>query len=218
MPFFVFTHPLTARAILMYRFHTLPAARQRARTLGYDGALYAWESVDDGVDVTPSFVINAAGERLEMLTGAQEHHVSADVAYGVCQYLDATKDAEFLKQAGAEMLFEIARFWISRAVGDGAGHLHIRGVIGPDEYHESVDNNAYTNGMARFVLQRVGHTAAWLQNHDPSVWEALSKKSVSRQKKQRLGQTQRTSSSSVRTPRRVLSSSIQATSISIQSI
>ena len=176
LPFFVFTHPPTARAILMYRFHTLPAARQRARTLGYDGALYAWESVDDGVDVTPSFVINAAGERLEILTGAQEHHISADVAYGVCQYLDATRDTEFLKEAGAEMLFEIARFWISRAVRDGDGHLHIRGVIGPDEYHESVDNNAYTNGMARFVLQRAGHTAARLQNHDPSAWEALSKK------------------------------------------
>jgi trehalose/maltose hydrolase-like predicted phosphorylase len=77
LPFFVYTHPPTARSLLMYRYHTLPAAREKARAMGYKGALYAWESTDTGVDVTPPFVYNAAGERLEILTGSQEHHISA---------------------------------------------------------------------------------------------------------------------------------------------
>ena len=176
LPFFVFTHPATARALLMYRYHTLPAAREKARAYGFSGALYAWESTDDGAEVTPSFVINAAGEQLEMLTGSHAHHISADVAYAVCQYLDATRDKRFLYTAGAEMLFEIARFWVSRAVRGNDGRLHIRGGIGPDEYHENIDDNAYTSGMARFALQRAARTAGWLQVNEPSVWTGLCRR------------------------------------------
>ena len=173
-PFFVYTHPPTARALLMYRYHTLPAARGKARTQGYRGALYAWESTDTGVDVTPPFVINAAGERLEILTGSQEHHISADIAYAIGQYWDATQDAEFLMHAGAEMLFEITRFWASRVVQEEDGHLHIHKVIGPDEYHEGVDDNAYTNGMAREALRRGMETVDWLRTHHPQRWKELS--------------------------------------------
>ncbi|MCA1716810.1 MAG: glycoside hydrolase family 65 [Actinobacteria bacterium] len=136
LPFFVYTHPPTARALLMYRYHTLPAARERARAMGYRGALYAWESTDTGVDVTPPFVYNAAGERLEILTGLQEHHISADVAYGIWQYWRATQDEAFILDAGAEMLLEMARFWASRAERDEDGRYHVRKVIGPDEFHE----------------------------------------------------------------------------------
>ncbi len=175
-PFFVFTHPPTARALLMYRYHTLPAALKKAQAQGYEGALYAWESTDTGVDVTPQFVINAAGERLEILTGSQEHHISADIAYAIWQYWDATQDAEFLIHAGAEMLFEIARFWASRVVHEEDGHFHIRTVIGPDEYHEGVDDNAYTNGMARWALRRGLETVDWLRTHHHQHWDALSGK------------------------------------------
>ncbi len=175
-PFFVFTHPPTARALLMYRYHTLPAARDKARAQGYIGALYAWESTDTGVDVTPPFVINAVGERLEILTGAQEHHISADIAYAIGQYWDATHDAEFLIHAGAEMLCEIARFWASRVVQGEDGQFHIHTVIGPDEYHEGVDDNAYTNGMASSALRRALETVEWLQNHHRQQWNMLSGK------------------------------------------
>ena len=174
LPFFVFTHPPTARALLMYRYHTLPAARERARAQGYAGALYAWESTDTGVDLTPSFVINAAGERLEILTGEQEHHISADIGFAICQYWDATQDRQFLLEAGAEMLFEIARFWASRAVHGKEGRFHIRKVIGPDEYHENVDDNAYTNRMARYVLRRAVEAAAWLRAEAGGRWDVLS--------------------------------------------
>ena len=176
LPFFVFTHPPTARALLMYRYHTLPAARDKARALGYKGALYAWESTDTGVDVTPSFVFNAAGERLEILTGLQEHHISADIGYAIWQYWKATDDTAFFIQAGAEMLCEIARFWASRVVQGENGLFHIEAVIGPDEYHETVTDNAYTNCMARWVLRRAVDAVTWLRIHHPEPLVALSEK------------------------------------------
>jgi len=174
LPFFVYTHPPTARSLLMYRYHTLPAALERARSLGYRGALYAWESTDTGEDVTPPFVYNAAGERLEILTGSQEHHISADVAYGIWQYWRATYDEAFFLDAGAEMLLEIARFWASRAERGKDGRYHIRKVIGPDEFHEHADDNAYTNLMAQWVLRRGLEAVEWLRTHHPDRWRALS--------------------------------------------
>jgi trehalose/maltose hydrolase-like predicted phosphorylase len=174
LPFFVYTHPPTARALLMYRYHTLSAARDNARAMGYRGALYAWESTDTGVDVTPAFVYNSAGERLEILTGLLEHHISADVAYAIWQYWRATQDEEFFLDAGAEMLVELARFWASRAERGEDGRYHIRTVIGPDEFHENANDNAYTNLMAQWVLRRGLETAEWLRTHYPDRWRALS--------------------------------------------
>ena len=136
----------------MYRHHTLPAARRRAARLGYRGALYAWESADTGEDVTPPLVLQPDGELVRILTGEQEQHISADVAYAVWSYWRATGDEGFLLDAGAEILLETARFWASRAERGEDGRRHIRGVIGPDEYHETVDDDAYTNGMAKWNL------------------------------------------------------------------
>jgi trehalose/maltose hydrolase-like predicted phosphorylase len=174
LPFFVYTHPPTARAILMYRYHTLPAARERARAMGYRGALYAWESTDTGADVTPPFVYNSAGERLEILTGLQEHHISADVAYAICQYWRATRDEAFFSNAGAEMMLEIARFWASRAERGEDGRYHIRRVIGPDEFHEHADDNTFTNLMAQWALRRGLETVEWLRKHHPDRWRELA--------------------------------------------
>lgn len=173
-PFFVYTHPPTARALLMYRYHTLPAARDKARAHGYRGALYAWESTDSGVDVTPPFVYNSAGERLEILTGIQEHHISADIAYALWQYWHATQDEEFFLKAGAEMLLEMARFWASRAERGDDGRYHIRTVIGPDEFHEHADDSAYTNRMASWVLHRGLEVIDWLRAEHPQRWHELS--------------------------------------------
>ena len=174
LPFFVYTHPPSARALLMYRYHTLPAARDNARAMGYRGALYAWESTDTGVDVTPSFVYNSAGERLEILTGLLEHHISADVAYAIWQYWRTTQDEAFILDAGAEMLLEIARFWASRAERGEDGRYHIMTVIGPDEFHENANDNAYTNLMAQWVLWRGLETVEWLRTHYPDRWRTLS--------------------------------------------
>ncbi|MGI8809979.1 MAG: glycoside hydrolase family 65 protein, partial [Acidimicrobiales bacterium] len=153
LPFFIWTHPATARALLAYRHRTLPAARDKAARLGYEGALFAWESADTGEETTPEFVWLPDGTRLTILTGIQEHHIAADVAWAVWQYWQVTGDDGFAEDMGAEIVFETARFWASRTVPGDDGCLHIREVIGPDEYHEGVDDNAYTNVMARWNLR-----------------------------------------------------------------
>jgi kojibiose phosphorylase len=153
LPFFIWTHPRTARALLAYRHRTLPAARAKAARMGYSGALFAWESADTGEETTPEHIRLPDGTRLTILTGIQEHHIAADVAWAVWQYWLVTGDDAFVEEMGAEIIVETARFWASRAeVGDDGRH-HIAEVIGPDEYHEGVDDNAYTNLMARWNLR-----------------------------------------------------------------
>ncbi len=152
LPALTFSRPEAARSALLYRRRTLDAARDRARSSGYKGALYAWESTDTGEDRTPSSAILPDGAVLRILNGEQEHHISADVAYGVMQYWRATGDDPFMRDDGAEVVFECARFWASRLTpADGA--YVVRKVIGPDEYHTGVDNDAYTNAMASWTLR-----------------------------------------------------------------
>jgi trehalose/maltose hydrolase-like predicted phosphorylase len=154
LPFYTAVWPEAARALLMYRFHTLPSARAKAAHFGFKGALYAWESADTGMETTPERVVAPGGTFVDILTGRMEHHISADVAYAVWQYWRSTGDDDFLVRAGAEILLETARFWASRAVAEVDGRRHIRHVIGPDEYHEDVDDNAFTNVMARWNIAR----------------------------------------------------------------
>jgi HAD superfamily hydrolase (TIGR01509 family) len=152
LPYYTIVWPQAARAMLMYRYHTLPGARIKAAKIGYLGALYAWESADTGIETTPEHVISPTGERVEILSGRLEQHISADIAYAVWQYWRATGDDDFLLSAGAEIILETARFWASRATLEEDGKRHIRHVIGPDEYHEDVDDNAFTNVMARWNI------------------------------------------------------------------
>ncbi|HEX6799684.1 MAG TPA: glycosyl hydrolase family 65 protein [Ktedonobacterales bacterium] len=174
VPFYTAAWPAAARALLMYRYHTLPAARARAAELGYHGALYAWESADTGADVTPAEVVGPDGQRAAVRCGTQEQHISADVAYAVWRYWSFTHDHDFLLAAGAEILLETARFWASRCTLEGDGRYHIRHVIGPDEYHEDVDDNAYTNGMARWNLDCARTTARLIATRWPRRWQALA--------------------------------------------
>jgi len=153
LPFFIWTHPETARALLAYRHRTLPAARAKAARLGYEGALYAWESADTGEETTPEFVWLPDGTRLTILTGVQEHHIAADVAWAVLQYWQVTGDDAFVEEMGAEIVMDTARFWASRSTLGDDGRHHVCVVIGPDEYHEGVDDNAYTNVMAWWNLR-----------------------------------------------------------------
>jgi kojibiose phosphorylase len=175
-PFYLSTHPATARALLMYRYNTLAGARNKARSLGYRGALFAWESTDTGEETTPP-VINVPGiGRQPILTGIEEHHLAADIAYAIVQYRQATADDVFFLDYGAEMLLEIGRFWSSRAVLGDDGRYHIRKVIGPDEYHESVNDNAYTNVMAQWTLRRALAVAQELQSAHPERWRTLAER------------------------------------------
>jgi trehalose/maltose hydrolase-like predicted phosphorylase len=167
LPFYIAVWPEAARAMLMYRFHTLPGARAKAELMGFKGAMYAWESADTGEETTPERVMGAHGEFIDILTGKLEQHITADIAYAVWHYWRATGDDAFFHQAGAEILLETARFWASRAAAEADGRRHIRHVIGPDEYHEDVDDNAFTNVMARWNIARALDAVAALQARSP---------------------------------------------------
>jgi trehalose/maltose hydrolase-like predicted phosphorylase len=154
LPFYTAVWPRAARSLLMYRYRTLQAARAKAKQIGCSGALYAWESADTGAETTPEKVVAGDGTIIEILTGKMEQHISADVAYAVWRYWRATEDDDFFLSAGAEIVLETARFWAARAVRELDGKRHIRHVIGPDEYHEDVDDSAFTNMMARWNIAR----------------------------------------------------------------
>ena len=124
LPFYILTDPPTARALLMYRYHTLEAARRKAKEHGYEGALYAWESADTGDETTPRRAVLPDGRIVTILTGEREHHISADIAYAVWQYWRASVDDSFMLEAGAEILVETARFWLRRAQIEPDGRAH----------------------------------------------------------------------------------------------
>jgi len=178
LPFYTFTWPEAARALLRYRYHTLEAARLKAARLGYRGALYAWESALSGHEATARFRFGPHGERIPIYTGERGHHISADVAYAVWQYWQATGDDAFFRDCGVEILLETARFWASRARLEDDRRYHIRGVIGPDEFHQQVDDSAYTNALARLNLELGRAADAWLRRTDPERREALQRRLV----------------------------------------
>ena len=154
LPFLAATHPEAARAMLEYRIRRLPTARAAARALGRQGARFAWESAADGRDVTPASVRTASGELVRIRTGELEEHIVGDVAWATNCYLDWTGDKAFAAGPGRDLLIETARYWASRVRHTSDGKAHIYGVIGPDEYHEPVDDNAFTNVLARWNLRR----------------------------------------------------------------
>ncbi len=176
LPFYTFTWPEAARALLRYRYHTLEVARLKAARLGYRGALYAWESALSGHEATARFRFGPHGERIPIYTGERGHHISADVAYAVWQYWQATGDDAFFRDCGVEIVLETARFWAGRARLEDDRRYHIRGVIGPDEFHEQVDDSAYTNALARLNLELGRAADAWLRRTDSERHAALHRR------------------------------------------
>ena len=174
LPFYTLTWPEAARAMLTYRFNTLDGARAKARRMGWRGAMYAWESADTGAETCPEHGVASDRRVVAILCGTQELHISADVAYAVWHYWQATGDGGFLRDAGAEIVLETARFWASRAQTEADGMQHIRGVIGPDEYHETIDDSAFTNVMARWNIRRGLDVATLLKQRWPDRWVSLS--------------------------------------------
>ncbi|MEM9918178.1 MAG: glycoside hydrolase family 65 protein [Bacteroidota bacterium] len=134
--------PDIAHSLLEYRFERLEMARQNAFAHGYKGAMFPWESSADGSEDTPVWA----------LTGPFQHHITGCVGWAFWQYYLVTKDKEWLANRGYPMLREVADFWTSRVERNGPGRYDINNVIGANEWEENIDNNAFTNGMARTVL------------------------------------------------------------------
>ncbi|MEV7083519.1 glycosyl hydrolase family 65 protein [Streptomyces sp. NPDC093516] len=163
LPYLNLHFPEVSRALLHYRHRRLERACAAARAVGRRGALYPWQSGSDGREETQQLHLNPRSGRWLPDHTHLQHHVGSAIAYNVWQYCEAGGDAEFLHTKGAEMLLQIARFWADSATWDAAlGRHRIRGVVGPDEYHEAypgaerpgLDDNAYTNVTAAWVLTR----------------------------------------------------------------
>jgi len=157
LPMFTYTQPEVARNILTYRYQTLDGARHKAKRLGYEGAYFAWTSGKTGRELFPDFFFTdvLTGRKVRNHFNDWQIHISPDIIYALWMYDQATGDRKFLHTQGAEVLFEVARFLYSYAFFDkGKNRFEFIRLLGPDEYHENVDNNAFTNYQAHFALQK----------------------------------------------------------------
>jgi len=163
LPFFNEHFPSIARSLLLYRYHRLDAARELAREAGFSGAMFPWQSSSDGRETTQEVHLNPMSGRWDPDHSRLQRHINIAIAYNVVRYQEVTGDTDFLANYGAEMVLEIARFWVGLATPEGRdGRWEIHGVMGPDEYHEKypdaeaggLRNNAYTNVMAVWCVLR----------------------------------------------------------------
>jgi trehalose/maltose hydrolase-like predicted phosphorylase len=161
-PFLNFRLPEVTRELLMYRYRRLGEARAAARAAGYRGAMFPWQSGSDGKEETQVVHLNPLSGRWEPDLSHNQRHVNAAIFYNVWSYYEATEDVDFVREHGAEMMLEIARFWASMAQYDPErDRFEIHGVMGPDEFHEKypgaqeggVRNNAYTNVMVAWIAE-----------------------------------------------------------------
>jgi alpha,alpha-trehalose phosphorylase len=164
LPFLAYTTPLWARNALRMRYLMLPAARRRAAMLNEAGALFPWRTIN-GEEASAYYA-----------AGTAQYHINADVSFALAKYVRATGDEEFLESEGVDILVETARLWATlgfwREV-DGVGTFHIHGVTGPDEYTTVVNDNMFTNTMARFHLRYAARTVRELAEKDGEMYRRL---------------------------------------------
>ncbi|HWJ80856.1 MAG TPA: glycosyl hydrolase family 65 protein [Nocardioides sp.] len=163
MPFLTYTMPYAARNALRFRYGLLEYARERARELSQRGALFPWRTIN-GHEASAYYA-----------AGTAQYHIDADIAYALSQYVGATGDTEFLAHEAVDVFVETARLWADLGFwrDEDGRTFHIHGVTGPDEYTTVVNDNLYTNVLARFNLRRAAQAVWQLQRDDPSAYAAL---------------------------------------------
>ena len=168
LPFLIYTSPRIAKNLLTFRYKMLPQARARARQLGHRGAMFPWRTIS-GEEASPYYA-----------AGTAQYHINADIMYALRKYVQATGDEAFLQDCGAEMLVETARLWLSLGFYSDAkgGKFCVNSVTGPDEYNTVVNNNAYTNLMARENLRYAAQTVEALRATDPDAYSTLVHKTA----------------------------------------
>lgn len=177
LPFFLHSDPGIARNLMMYRIHTLDGARRKAAEYGFLGAYYAWESQDTGDDACTLFNVNDVftGRPMRTFFRDKQVHISADVVHGIWQYVQFTGDDTLLIDGGAEVVWECARFFYSYAYYNSVKERYeILDVTGPDEYHERVNNNAFTNALVKETLEIALRIAELLKEKYPEAYRDLS--------------------------------------------
>jgi trehalose/maltose hydrolase-like predicted phosphorylase len=158
--------PDIAKSLLEYRFERLDQAKQNAFSHGYQGAMFPWESDDEGQESTPIWA----------LTGPFEHHITGDIGWACWKYYQVTKDKEWLASRGYPIMKEVADFWVSRTEENGDGSLSIKNVVGADEYAEGVDDNAFTNGVAKIALNYATEAALEIGLNPNPNWLSTANK------------------------------------------
>jgi alpha,alpha-trehalose phosphorylase len=168
LPFLIYTSPQIARNLLIFRYKMLPQARARARELGHRGAMFPWRTIS-GEEASAYYA-----------AGTAQYHINADIMYALRKYVRATGDERFLRDYGAEMLVETARLWLDLGFYSHTkgGKFCINGVTGPDEYKTVVNNNAYTNLMARENLRYAAQIVESLRTNEPDAYRALTEKTA----------------------------------------
>lgn len=166
VPVFLYSHPELVKNVLMYRYNILDQARDNAARMGDKGALYPWRTID-GHEASGNF-----------LGSTVQCHINADITYAIDRYVIATEDYDFLIDYGAEIVFETARMWAGRGafIEAKGGRYCINEVCGPDEYKPGVNNNCYTNYMAKYNLEVAVQTAQFCNNHYPQQYKQLVQK------------------------------------------
>jgi alpha,alpha-trehalose phosphorylase len=168
LPFLTYTSPRIAKNLLTFRYKMLPQARAHARRLGHRGAMFPWRTIN-GEEASAYYA-----------AGTAQYHINADIMYALRKYVQATGDESFLQDCGAEMLVETARLWLDLGFNSDAkgGKFCINSVTGPDEYNTVVNNNAYTNLMARENLRYAAQTIDSLRAAKPDAYNALAHKTA----------------------------------------
>jgi alpha,alpha-trehalose phosphorylase len=168
LPFLTYTSPRIAKNLLTFRYKMLPQARARARELGHRGAMFPWRTIS-GEEASAYYA-----------AGTAQYHINADIVYALRKYVQATGDELFLRDCGAEMLVETARLWLDLGFYSHSkgGKFCINSVTGPDEYNTVVNNNAYTNLMARENLRYAAQAVEALQTNDPDAYNSLAHKTA----------------------------------------
>jgi alpha,alpha-trehalose phosphorylase len=166
LPFLTYTSPQMARSELRFRYNMLGAARRRAEELAQNGALFPWRTVN-GEEASAYYA-----------AGTAQYHIDADIAYALCKYVAASGDQDFMNREGVDLLVETARLWADlgfwRENGTGHRSFHIHGVTGPDEYTTVVNDNLFTNVMARFNLAKAAELLQQLKRELPRAYQRVA--------------------------------------------
>ncbi|MFL6153317.1 MAG: glycoside hydrolase family 65 protein [Ornithinibacter sp.] len=166
MPFLIYTAPRIARNLLKFRYGMLDKARERARELNQQGALFPWRTIN-GDEASAYYA-----------AGTAQYHIDAAIGYAIKKYVDVTGDVSFLADYGAEMLVETARLWYDLGFFSPRqnGKFCIHGVTGPDEYTTVVNNNLFTNVMARYNLEQAVQWVQWTREQEPEEYARIAQK------------------------------------------
>lgn len=157
LDFFLNCQPEVAKRLLNYRIDTLCGAKEKAKQYGYEGAFYAWESQEGGFDACSDYNVTDvfSGRPMRTYFRDKQIHISGAIVYGLMKYIKMTGDSEILYRGGAEVVIECAKFYDSLLIQKAHSDVYeLRDVIGPDEYHERINNNGYTNRMAKYVFEQ----------------------------------------------------------------